>query len=161
MFAAVALMLASPDIFLRTQVQGWTVESSVLSCRAEKKITWDNKIAILKAKDDTASMFLQSSYYGSDFFGDIRVLEPKQTFDIYFAKSFAYDPGWMKHRAEAMRAEGRIEMMTVVPFAELVQKSAGEEKMIFIQGEMKSANFLITGMTNALELLDKCSKTLR
>jgi len=161
MFVAVAMMLAAPDIFLRTQVQGWTISQSGLSCRAEKKTDWSKKVVILKAKDDAASLFLNATEYGSSYFGDFKIDQPEQKFDIYFTKGFHWDDGWLGQRVQAMPAEGHVEVMTTVPFAELAAKSNGAGSIVFTRGDIKSTSFLIEGLPNALAMLDKCSKTLR
>jgi hypothetical protein len=161
MLVGLALMLAAPDIFLRTQVQGWTIFQSGLSCRAEKKTDWYKKVAILKAKDESASLFLSATEYGTSYFGDFKIDQPEQKFDIYFTKGFHWEDGWLGHRVQAMPAEGHVEVMTTVPFAELAAKSNGAGSIVFTRGDIKSTSFLIEGLPNALAMLDKCSKTLR
>ena len=161
MFVAVAMMLAAPDIFLKTQVQGWTISKSGLSCRAEKKTDWSKKVAILKAKDDSASLFLSATEHGASYFGDFNITQPEQKFDISFYKGFNSGEGWLGHSAQAIPSEGGVQIMTTVPFSELAVKVTGAGGIVFSQGKMKTAFFLIEGLPNALALLDECSKTLR
>lgn len=160
MIAAMAIVLAASEIFLKSQVQGWTVSKAVLSCRADKKVDWFKRIAILKGNGESASLFLDATEYGADYFGDVRITQPAQKFDIFFTKGFNWESAWAAHDAEAMMIEGRVEIMTTVSFADLVEKSKGADGMVFMQGKDKMASFLIEGLPNALAILEKCSNTL-
>ncbi|MBD8699266.1 hypothetical protein IFT54_05480 [Sphingomonas sp. CFBP 13714] len=160
MIVAMALALSSSGIFLRTEVEGWTVSKATTSCRAEKRMSDYKKISILKGEDASATFFLTASEYGGEYFGERKVTEPNNIFEVYLKKGVTRQLFSASQKAEAMAFEGRVSIMTTFDFNKLVSNVGDKESILFRRDDSNYASFLLDGLPSALSLLDKCSRLL-
>ncbi len=161
MIIALAMVLATPQYFLRTQAEGWTVAKDGLSCSAEKQMGQYKKIRILKSKDPTATFFLTATENGGEYFGEKKVTEPVNLFEVYLKTGVKRTLLSESQKATAMAFEGRVSIMTTFDYNKLISSVPGKESIVFRKDDIHFVSFLIEGLPTALSLLDKCSKTLR